>query len=77
MSEMTQGMLWYDASGRPLAERAADAAAYYEKKYGSRPNRVVVNTTETGAPDQVGGMTVNVSRMVMANHLWIGMASHA
>jgi len=76
MNEIMLGMLWYDASGRPLAERAADAAAYYEKKYGSRPNRVVVNATET-APEQVNGMTVNVSRMVMVNHLWIGVASHA
>jgi len=75
---MELGMLYFDnASTETLEQKVEKAAAYYEKKYGRRPNHCLVHRgalseSETGEI-LVNGVTVREFRPVLPNHLWIGM----
>lgn len=67
---MQTGMLWFDGSGRALEEKVRAAAAYYERKYGVKPNRAFAPAgTENMTVD---GIQVKADRSVLPSHLWIG-----
>lgn len=71
---MTSGMLWFDNDpGRTLAQKVERAAEHYRRKYGQPANVVFVHPA-TDAPEVVGGVRVARSRMVMPDHLWLGVA---
>jgi hypothetical protein len=67
------GMLWFDSSPSPLAEKIGKAAAYYKTKYGSDANLVHVHPSTDGAPAKVGEIQVVTNKHVRPNHLWVGM----
>ncbi len=72
---MRTGMLWFDNSSRPLAERVKPAADYYQKKYGTRPNVCFVHPSmmpEGNRLAGVEGIEMRRSRQVLPNHLWMG-----
>lgn len=75
---MTTGMLWFDNTNTPLAQKVAKAAAYYLKKYGRAPELCLVNPKVTIDNDTVNGssggtITIRQSNIVLPGHLWIGV----
>jgi hypothetical protein len=76
--QLEWGLLWFDdTKGRTLAQKIRIASARYETKYGVKPSLCVVNpATKSGDDsDNVDGIQVEVSRSVMPNHLWMGVAT--
>lgn len=74
---MRIGMMWHDKrlSGSPgVAIRAAQA--YYKAKYGHEPNLVCINPANDGDIDVVG-ITIELSRSVLPNNLWMGVEDEA
>lgn len=68
---MDIGMLWFDKEDKKsLQEKVERAADYYEKKYGRRPNKVLLNPAQAGA---VVGFVVESSKQVLPNHMWLGV----
>jgi hypothetical protein len=86
---MNVGMLWFDNDSKAdLVVKIERASAYYQKKYGKRPNLCFVHpsmapgegsprgATETqNAPKvlKAGNVEVRTTRSVRPNHLWIGL----
>ena len=73
---MKTGMLWFDNSDRPLAEMVTKAVAYYQKKYGARPNVCFVHPSmmpEGNRLNGVEGIEMRRSRQVLPKHLWLGV----
>lgn len=68
------GMLWFDNDEKTdLATKIARAADYYTKKYGAKPNYCVVNPTMADrSAEEVEGIKVDASRIVLPHHLWLG-----
>ena len=71
---MSVGMLWFDDSKKPLAEKIEAARAYYVKKYGQEPNTCLVH------PSMMEGnihlsltMGIRPYRPVLPGHIWIGI----
>ncbi len=67
---MKTGMLWFDPSGS-LEERVRRAAAYYERKYGMKPNICYVERTQCTA-EIVDGIAIKPDGHVLKNHLFLG-----
>lgn len=66
------GMMWFDNDPKTSSrEKCLRAMYYYLKKYGSRPNLVIVHPSV--AITEIENVTIKVSRSVMPNHFWIGM----
>ena len=70
---MQIGMLWFDNErDKTLAEKVADAAAYYRRKYGQAPNYCETHPAPD-LPERVGTVRIVPSRQIIPNHLWIGI----
>lgn len=67
---MTVYMLW-QMNNHPVLDEIANAAGYYEKKYGERPDLVEMNPREAPekAPD---GIKIKTGRHVLKRHFLIG-----
>lgn len=76
---MKQGMLWYDdAPGRSLEDKIARAVAYYQHKYGDRPNVCYVHPSSLPAGfEHREGIKILTATDVLPHHFWIGIASAA
>ena len=72
---MNQGMLWFDQSSSMLAEKVRKAVAYYQKKYGRKPDLCLVNPgmVSDGKSVDVESITVRPWRGIPAGHMWIGV----
>ena len=73
---MNTGMLWFDNSQLPLEEKIKKAVAYYENKYGRKPDLVLVNPKmigPEGASFSSDGLTIRPYRPVLPGHIWIGI----
>jgi hypothetical protein len=86
---MNVGMLWFDNDSKAdLVVKIERASAYYQKKYGKRPNLCFVHPSmapaEGPAPQKAeagddpailkaGNVEVRTTRAVRPNHLWIGL----
>ena len=76
---MHEGLLFYDNSQISLLAKIQKAADYYQKKYGHKPNLVLINPSmyEGAAPDglrfESDDLTIRAYRPVLPNHLWIGI----
>jgi hypothetical protein len=75
---MTTGMLWFDDSNKPLAEKVATAAGYYLKKYGQAPETCMVHPSMQDGVHEVkgsSGSTITVRPMgsILPGHLWLGV----
>lgn len=64
------GMLWYDNSQKPLADKIRAAAHHYVVKYGHLPTWTQV--ARAGGVQQVDQIQVTEATYVLPNHLWIG-----
>ncbi len=72
---MRTGMLWFDNDPKTdLMTKVSQAAIYYQKKYGARPDLCFVHPTmySEGA-ENANGIEVRSNRMIRPNHLWIGL----
>jgi hypothetical protein len=71
---MNIGMLWYDNSNRPLAEKILAAARYYQKKYRRTPDTCIVHPSmAVDHLTKVAGITIKTSPNVKPNYIWIGV----
>lgn len=71
---MKTGMLWFDNDPKKaLAEKVAEAADYFRKKYGQAPNTCLVNPSMLTDESNAGAVAVRAWRTVTPGHLWIGV----
>jgi hypothetical protein len=70
---MNTGMLWFDNSDAELETKISKAAAYYEKKYGKKPDTVLVHPSEFDKDTTVEGLTIRSYRPVLPGRIWIGI----
>lgn len=73
---MHTAMLWFDNSKTALTVKIQKAAEYYEKKYGRRPDLVLVHPSmlETDQRHlEVNKLTVRPYRPVLPGHIWVGI----
>jgi len=67
-------MLWMDTDKKKsLAQVVAEAAAYYESKYGDKPNLVHVNRLALDGSESEIIIRVVKSKLIMKGHYWIGI----
>jgi hypothetical protein len=70
---MKQGLLWYDDSGRDLAEKIGLAARRYRQKFGAPPDVCYVHPSAlNGRVHQVGKVRVSSKPSVLRHHFWLG-----
>jgi hypothetical protein len=70
---MKIGMLWFDDDPkRDLATKIQQASDYYRGKYGHKPTTCHLNALVGRTPDQIGGLSIILSPLVLPDHLWIG-----
>lgn len=66
------GMLWFEQdSKKPWSTRVAEAAKFYQEKYGPVPDTVLL-PVGVELPD-VAGMRILNSKSIIKNHLLIGV----
>lgn len=72
---MHTGMLWFDNSQTALTVKIQKACEYYEKKYGRKPDLVLLHPSMMGTAltTQVNGLSVRAYRPVLPGHIWIGI----
>jgi hypothetical protein len=70
---MEIGMLWYDDTKKALSEKVARAVEYYTAKYGVAPTLCFVNPSMLRQSELMGSVQVRPARMVLSNHLWVGV----
>lgn len=69
---MTIGLLWYmDDKKKSLATHLAEAAIYYEEKYGRKPDYCEVGREWVELPELP--LQVVQRRYIMNKHLWLGV----
>jgi hypothetical protein len=72
---MKEGLLWYDDSGRDLADKVGQAARRYQKKFGAPPDACYVHPAAlngNGKVKEVGGVRVMALPSVLRHHFWLG-----
>ena len=77
---METGMMWFDNDPKKNLElKIQQAADFYRKKYGCKPDICLVNpktlvqSTEVLASDHKGKIKILLLRAVLPDHLWIGV----
>jgi len=82
---MDIGMLWFDNDRQgELDAKVKRAVAYYQKKYGQKPNLCFVNPcmlpTSGNGSQKVespiktpAGIEIRESKAMLPNHFWIGI----
>lgn len=80
---MHTGMLWFDNSKSLLSVKIQQAVDYYFKKYGRRPDLVLVHPSMLEENDRTKGnvemetstakLTVRPYRPVLPGHIWVGI----
>lgn len=74
---METGMLWFDNDPRSdLPAKVIRAADYYQKKYGKKPEICFVHPSAVNETQRMDGIEIRGSKMVLPNHLWIGLLEH-
>ena len=75
---MNIGMLWVDSDPKTdLVTKINEAAAYYQKKYGARPDTCFIHPTMFSAGCELPGIEIKTNRAVRPNHFWIGVNTDA
>ena len=72
---MKEGLLWYDDSGRDLADKVGQAARRYRKKFGTPPDACYVHPSilkGNGKVKEVSGIRVMALPSVLRHHFWLG-----
>jgi len=80
--DMNTGMLWFDNDPKTaLTAKIERAVAYYQKKYGRKPNLCLIHPNALNGEkpkadktvSNASGVTVRPYRPVLPGHLWIGV----
>lgn len=73
--DMNTGMLWFDNDPKlDFTEKISRATAYYQKKYGQKPDLCYVNPGMSfDPPPKSVGIEVQTDRMILPNHFWLGI----
>ena len=72
---MDEGMMWFDNDPKTdLTAKVSEAAAYYQKKYGNRPDTCIVHPTMSSSSVNLNGIEISTNRVIRPNYLWIGVA---
>lgn len=76
---MNIGMLWFDNDAKAnLTFKISRAAAYYQKKYGAKPNLCFVHPSMLGGESaRAGEVEVRPNRSVRPDHFWLGVNAEA
>ena len=72
---MKEGLLWYDDSGRDLADKVGLAVRRYRQKFGTPPDACYVHPSalkDNGRVKEVGGVRVMALPSVLRHHFWLG-----
>jgi hypothetical protein len=72
---MKEGLLWYDDSGRDLADKVGLAVRRYRQKFGAPPDACYVHPSalkDNGRVKEVGGVRVMALPSVLRHHFWLG-----
>ncbi len=73
---MKTGMLWFDNDPKTdLEVKIKQAATYYQKKYGRKPNLCFVHPSMLKEPpaNSQNGVEIKANRSILPHHLWIGL----
>lgn len=71
---MKSGLLWYDATEKPLVEKIENAAARYQDKFGARPNRAFVSPADMlTLAGESNDITVEAKITILKNYVWLGV----
>ncbi len=72
---MQAGMMWFDNDkNTTLAAKVKTAAAYYQKKYGRKPDLCMVNPKMlTEKESKTGKISIRSYQPILPGHLWIGI----
>lgn len=72
---MQAGMMWFDNDkNTSLSAKVSKAAAYYQKKYGKKPDLCMVNPSMIDSKDKLDAkITVRPYQPIVSGHLWIGI----
>jgi hypothetical protein len=76
---MHTGMLWFDNSQAALSVKIQKAADYYEKKYGRKPDLILVHPSMLHSDEKIalsialGNLAVRPYRPVVPGHIWVGI----
>jgi len=76
---MDIGMLWFDNDPKlDLMSKVAQAAAYYQKKYGQEANLCFVHPSMIPEKEtHAGSVDVCSNSTIVPNHFWIGVGQQA
>jgi hypothetical protein len=72
---MKTGMLWFDNDpATDLQVKINRAAAYYQKKYGQKPDLCFVHPSMLAKdPPTPDGIELRSNRQILPHHLWLGI----
>jgi hypothetical protein len=73
---MRVGMLWFDNDPKTdLSTKIHQAAVYYQKKYGCKPDICFVHPSmlKTESISAPRGIEIRPNRVVLPHHLWLGI----
>lgn len=72
---MNTGMLWFDNDPKAdIVTKISKAMAYYQKKYGQKPNLIYVNPgLKFESPAKTSGVDILTDHMILPDHFWVGI----
>jgi hypothetical protein len=73
---MHTGMLWFDNSKTALVVKIEKAVAHFEKKYGRRPDLVLMHPSMLEGNTHlslIDGLNVRPYRPVLPGCIWVGL----
>ncbi len=71
-------LVWYDSDRkRKLEEKVTQAAERYTERFGAAPEVVLLHPTQAGEEEQIAGIPVRATPLVLPNHLYIGVEEQA
>lgn len=65
------GLLWFDNSKKPLAEKIIAATQHYLTKYGLIANEVHIHAANYDPGAMVDGIKIVVDPLMLKNHIWV------
>lgn len=71
---MKSGLLWFDNSKKPMAEKIDAAMVRYQEKFGVFPNMCFIHPSDFANDlKPTKKITILVKQTIMPNHIWLGL----
>jgi hypothetical protein len=76
---MMPGLLWFDNSPKTeFTEKVKEAASYYQKKYGRKPDLCYVHPSMLAQKEfHTNGIEIRGAQQILPNHFWLGILEAA